>query len=141
MKKNKAKITVVTLAAVILLLGAGTAVYAFTENRSETGKLDPTETVVNAKKNANNKKEDITVTAGSEGILTSALTGTVGESETVYVISGADGTVNKVISDGQDCTGRELPVSIKVGYTLDGQPVDGNVIPYSPGKHTVEVAM
>ena len=25
--------------------------------------------------------------------------------------------------------------------TLDGQPVDGNVIPYSPGKHTVEVAM
>jgi len=123
MKKNKAKITVVTLAAVILLLGAGTAVYAFTENRSETGKLDPTETVVNAEKNANNKKEDITVTAGSEGILTSALTGTVGESETVYVISGADGTVNKVISDGQDCTGRELPVSIKVGYTLDGQPV------------------
>ena len=123
MKKNKAKITVVTLAAVILLLGAGTAVYAFAENRSETGKLDPTETVVNAEKNVDNKKEDITVTAGGEGILTSALTGTADESETVYVISGADGTVNKVISDGQDCTGRELPVSIKVGYTLDGQPV------------------
>ena len=123
MKKNNAKITVLTLAAVILLLGAGTAVYAFAENRSETGKLDPTETVVNAEKNADNKKEDIMVTAGSEGILTSALTGTANESETVYVISGADGTVNKVISDGQDCTGRELPVSIKVGYTLDGQPV------------------
>ena len=122
MKKNKAKITVVTLAAVILLLGAGTAVYAFAENRSEAGKLAPAETVVTAEEKTDNK-EDKTVNAGTESILTSALTGTADESETVYVISGADGTVNKVISDGQDCTGRELPVSIKVGYTLDGQPV------------------
>ncbi len=123
MKKNKTKVIAAALGAAVLVMGAGGAVYAFAENRSETGKLDLTETIVTAEEKADDNKEENTVTAGSESILTSALTGTADENEMVYVFSDTDGTVNKVIYDGRECTERELPLSIKVGYTLDGHPV------------------
>ena len=53
--------------------------------------------------------------------------------DTVYVISDAEGNITKLVGCGEN----DLPVSVKISYTLDGKPVTPEELAGKSGKVTI----
>ena len=142
MKKSVTKILAVVLCAAFLTGGAATVGYALSGNEPSAD-ATPAPVVTAA-------KSDIPVT----------------QSQTVYIIAGADGSVDKIIvsdwiqnalledgsytldddaqvwSEGEDVYAQrvveeELPVTMSVSYQLDGQPIDPGDLAGRSGRVTI----
>lgn len=125
MKNRATKIMALALCAVLLFGVMGTAAYALGDSR-ETEKSEEKAADTSAAVDAVESKD-----------------------ETVYVLAGADGAVQKVIvSDwlqnaaGEDFYSQteieqELPVSLTVSYRLDGEPVQPENLAGKSGRVTI----
>lgn len=142
MKRSFTKILAVVLCAALLLGGAATVGYALNGNEPSAD-ATPAPVVTAA-------KSDVPVT----------------QSQTVYIIAGANGAVDKIIvsdwiknalledgsytmddnaqvwSEGDDLYAQrvveeELPVTLSVSYQLDGQPIDPGDLAGRSGRVTI----
>lgn len=108
MNKKLRSLLSVTLCAVLICCGAGGALTALAAEGE-----DPEETPA----------------------LTAAATAVDQEpaNDTVYVLSGADGSVEKVIGG----TDADVPVDVRVSYTLDGKPISPETLAGKSGRVTI----
>lgn len=104
MKKQMTTALAVTMSAVLLLSGCGTAVYA-EDTDQETASVSEEETAAEV------QEESDTEASKDE------------KQQNVYVLSTADGTVEKVYENGEVIEDSKLPVSQKVTYMLDGKEI------------------
>ena len=109
MKKQLTTALAVTMSAVLLLSGCGTAVYAEDTDQETASVSEEAETSAALQKDT---EEESAAEAPEEG-----------KQQNVYVLSKADGTVDKVYENGSEIEASDLPVSQKVTYTLDGKEI------------------
>ena len=109
MKKQLTTALAVTMSAVLLLSGCGTAVYAEDTDQETASVSEEEETSAALQKDT---EEGSAAEAPEEG-----------KQQNVYVLSKADGTVDKVYENGSEIEASDLPVRQKVTYTLDGKEI------------------
>lgn len=118
MKKDIIKIVSAFLAAVMILCGASVGIYASSTLSTET-----------------NSETD----SALDGIVSGSLASSASEaasSDTVYVITGTDGSVEKVF-DNEYVTDSQIPVKISISYMLDGTPVSASELSGKSGNVTI----
>ena len=108
MKKQLTTALAVTMSAVLLLSGCGTAVYAEDTDQETASVSEEEETAAEV------QEESDTEASKDE------------KQQNVYVLSAADGTVEKVYENGEVIEDSKLPVSQKVTYMLDGKEISAD---------------
>ena len=108
MKRYMSTALAVTMSAVLLLTGCGTAAYA------EDTDQEPETVSEEDKTGAELKEESSAEASGDE------------KQQNVYVLSYAVGMVEKVYENGAEIEASELPVKEKVTYMLDGREISAD---------------
>lgn len=118
MKKKAVKIISVTLCAALTLALAGTTASARADGlqmSSESSRF---------RSNDVETEENVSLETNTS------------PGETVYVLAGADGSVKKIIVN-QETIEKELPVQMKVSYTLDGTTISPEELAGKSGHVTI----